>query len=133
MQCLTLALETPPSPGEYRVVNQFEEVYELADLARRVAEVAREFGFAPRIVNLQNPRKELQSHHYEPDHNRLADLGYQPTQSVEDEVRVMLKDLMRYRDRIDAKRDVIVPDIHWDGTRDKVKATAATFSATQAE
>ena len=29
MQCLTLGLENPPEPGEYRVFNQFEETYSI--------------------------------------------------------------------------------------------------------
>ena len=29
MQCLTLGLENPPAPGEYRVFNQFEETYSI--------------------------------------------------------------------------------------------------------
>ena len=36
MQCLTLALENPPTSGEYRVFNQFEEVYTITELAQKV-------------------------------------------------------------------------------------------------
>ena len=34
MQCLTLSLENPPEAGEYRVFNQFEEVYDVTELPR---------------------------------------------------------------------------------------------------
>ena len=36
-------------------------------------------------------------------------------------MRIMLTDLIKYRDRIEAKRDVLIPDIRWDGTRRKVE------------
>ena len=46
MQCLTLALENPPAAGEYRVFNQFEEVYSFAtwpgsSRARRATSASR--------------------------------------------------------------------------------------------
>ena len=44
MQCLTLALEHPPHAGEYRVLNQFEEVYDLTELAEKVRRVGATLG-----------------------------------------------------------------------------------------
>lgn len=122
MQCLTLALENPPQrPGEYRVFNQFEEVYDLISLAQKVQKVAREMELKVEIVRLENPRKELEEHYYRPDHKHLFDLGYKPSRDVEAELRIMLGDLARYRDRIDARRDVLIPDIRWNGKREKVR------------
>ncbi|MBI3778410.1 MAG: NAD-dependent epimerase/dehydratase family protein, partial [Gammaproteobacteria bacterium] len=40
MQCLTLALEKPARAGEYRVFNQFQEVYNVTDLALKVQKAA---------------------------------------------------------------------------------------------
>jgi len=56
-----------------------------------------------------------------PDHKRLLDLGYQPTHDIEAEMEIMLKDLMKYKHRIEARAHALVPDIRWDGTRRKVK------------
>jgi len=36
MQCLTLAIKNPPKTGEYRVFNQFEEVYSITELGEKV-------------------------------------------------------------------------------------------------
>ncbi len=119
MQCLTIAIENPPKEGEYRVFNQFQEVYTVYELAEKVQKVANELGFNAVIQPIENPRKELEEHYYNPDHRHLLDLGYQPTTDVESELRVMLQDLMKYRDRIEAKKDVILPDVRWDGTRRK--------------
>ena len=70
--------------------------------------------------NLENPRKELEEHYYNPDHQHLLDLGYQPTHDMEQELTIMLKDLIRYRSRIETRREALIPDIRWDGSRKKV-------------
>jgi UDP-sulfoquinovose synthase len=119
MQCLTLAIENPPKAGEYRVFNQFEEVYDVTELAQKVQKVGQSLALDVQIRNLENPRKEMEEHYYNPDHKHLFDLGYKPTHDVEAEMRIMLQDLTEYRQRIEAKRDVLIPDIRWDGTRRK--------------
>jgi UDP-sulfoquinovose synthase len=121
MQCLTLALENPPRAGEYRVFNQFDEVYDVTELALKVQKVAGELGLNVEVRNLENPRKEMEEHYYNPDHQHLFNLGYQPTHDVEAEMRIMLQDLMRYRDRIEVKQDMLIPDVRWDGRREKVR------------
>jgi len=73
-----------------------------------------------KVRNLENPRNEMESHYYKPDHNHLVDLGYRPTHDVEMEMRIMMQDLIRYRDRIEAKRQVLIPDVRWDGRRQRV-------------
>lgn len=134
MQCLTLAIENPPDPGEYRVFNQFEAVYDVTELALRVQGVAADFGLHVEIRNLENPREELEEHYFNPDRQHLVDLGYQPTHDMEAELRIMLGDLIQHRDRIEAKREVLIPDVHWSGARSKVefirKKAAATSKTT---
>ncbi len=120
MQCLTLALENPPQPGEYRVFNQFEEVYGVTELAEKVGRAAGQIGLKVEIHNLENPRQEMEEHYYKPDHQNLRDLGYKPTHDVEAEMKIMLTDLMKYRDRIEAKKEALIPKIRWDGKRKKV-------------
>ncbi len=117
MQCLTLALLNPPRHGEYRVFNQFEEVYDVTELALKVKAVAASLGLDVTVRNLTNPRLEQEQHYYEPDHQHLLDLGYKPTHDVEAELRVMLTDLLRYQKRIEVRAEALVPDIRWDGTR----------------
>lgn len=133
MQCLTLALEHPPQPGEYRVFNQFEEVYDVTELAAKVKTVAGGLGLSVEVRNLENPRKELEEHFYRPDHQHLIDLGYRPTHDVETELGIMLRDLLRYRDRIEAKRAVLIPDVRWDGRREKVGYVAPEYAVVREE
>ena len=121
MQCLTIAVDNPAQVSEYRVFNQFEEVYDVLELAQKVQKVAGELGIDAEIRNMVNPRRELEDHYYEPDHKNLLDLGYEPTHDVEAEIKVMLGDLRNYTDRIEAKKDALIPDVQWDGTRKKVE------------
>ncbi len=116
MQCLTIALENPPKPGEYRVFNQFEECYTIEELAYKVREAGEVVGLEVEIEHYENPRKEQENHYYNPDRQHLIDLGYQPTHDVVAEMKIMLSDLMRHKERILAKRDILIPDIRWDGT-----------------
>lgn len=118
---MTIAIENPPRRGEYRVFNQFEEVYDLTELAQRVQKVGNELGLDVKIRNTENPRIELEDHYYNPDHKHLLDLGYKPTRDMESELKIMLKDLMKYRSRILARAHALIPDIRWDGTRKKVR------------
>jgi len=119
MQCMSIAIDNPPKEGEYRVFNQFEEVYSVTELAQKVKKVGSEIGLNPDIANLENPRIEKEEHYYNPDHRHLLDLGYQPTHDVEQELRIMLRHLIQYRSRIEEKREALIPDIRWDGTRRK--------------
>jgi UDP-sulfoquinovose synthase len=120
MQCLTIALENPPIMGKYRVFNQFEQVYDLTELALKVKHVADRMHLNAVIRKVENPRIELEEHYYNPDHQKLPDLGYQPTSDLEGELDIMLKDLVKYKSRIEARVHALVPDIHWNGSRSKV-------------
>ena len=72
------------------------------------------------IRHVENPRREAESHYYNPDHQHLLDLGYQPTHDVEAEIEVILRDLRKYAGRIEAKKEALIPDVRWDGTRQRV-------------
>ena len=117
MQCLRLIIENAPEAGEYRVFNQFEEVYEVAELAQMVKRVGEKLELDVEIRPVENPRKEAQEHYYNPDHSHLINLGYQPTRNIEGEMEMMLKDLVVQRDRLLQKQGVLIPDIRWDGER----------------
>ena len=119
MQCLTIAIENPPQPGEYRVFNQFEECYHIEELTLKVQAIANELGMDASIRSIENPRIEPEEHYYNPDHKHLLNLGYRPTHDMAAELRTMLGDLVRYRSRIEAVKEVLIPDIRWDGTRRK--------------
>jgi UDP-sulfoquinovose synthase len=120
MQCMTIAIDNPPEEGEYRVFNQFEEVYDLAALAQKVQAAGAEMGLEVVVRNTENPRLESEEHYYNPDHQHLIDLGYKPSRAIDEELRDILADLIQYRNRIESKKHALIPDIFWDGSRRKV-------------
>lgn len=117
MQCIGIVIENPPPKGEYRVFNQFEECYTIEELAYMVKDVADEMGLIVTIAHYDNPRTESDQHYYNPDRNHLIDLGYQPSHDVKAEIKTMLEDLRIHRERILTYKEILVPDIRWDGTR----------------
>jgi UDP-sulfoquinovose synthase len=113
IQCLTIAMENPPARGEYRVFNQLDEVYSIAELAERVVAVAKKLGIDTKIEYLQNPRTEKEEHYYKVDHEHLKNLGFKPTRKIEETVEIMLRDLSKNKDRILEKSVAILPKTRW--------------------
>lgn len=113
MQCFTLALENPPDEAEYRVFNQFAEYHSIRELAEFVARQARELGLDGSITPMANPRIEAEDHYYNPDHQKLFDLGYSPRGQLEECIRETLMDLLPHRDRIIAHAEAIAPSSKW--------------------
>jgi UDP-sulfoquinovose synthase len=133
LQGLRLVIDTPPEPGEYRVLNHFSDTYSTAELALKVGDVARELKLDPEICYLENPRREAAEHFYDVQIQGLFELGYWPERDFESEIRVMLQDLIPCRDRIRSRQEVLIPDVRWDGSRQKAaplpqKAMAASAS-----
>jgi len=61
----------------------------------------------------ENPRLESEKNYYKADHEILKSLGFTRTREIDDEISIMLDHLIKYRDRIEQKKDVIVKDIKW--------------------
>lgn len=115
MQCLTIALENPPEQGEFRTFNQIDECYTVMELAEKVKKVGDGLGLDVEIWDhIENPRIEEETHEYEPVSQKLRDLGFKPTLSIEEEMEVTMNRLMRYRSRIEEKREHIMPETWWD-------------------
>jgi len=113
IQCITIAIENPPNIGEYRVFNQFDEVYDLTNLANYVVLAGKKAGLDVRIKNIKNPRIEKEKHFYKVEHNHLKNLGFKPTEKIEKTLDMMIQDLLRYKDRIKKKKNVIMPKTTW--------------------
>ncbi len=113
IKCMTIALDKPPKKGNYRTFNQFEECYSVNDLAQHVVDVVAEFDIQASVWNIENPRVESEDHYYNPDMKHLPDLGFVPTMSLDDELRITIPELMKHKARIEAKRDKIKPTVNW--------------------
>jgi UDP-sulfoquinovose synthase len=111
LQCVELTAANPPSPGEYRVFNQFTEVFNVADLAEKVRHAGDELGIPVRVEHLANPRLELEEHYYNPTHTKLLSLGLEPTLLSETLIESMLQVIQRHQGRVIG--DVIAPVTQW--------------------
>jgi nucleoside-diphosphate-sugar epimerase len=111
IQCLGIAIENPPSLGEYRTFNQFENIYSINQLAKMVQASAQELGMPVDITPIPNPRKEAEEHYYNPAHQKLFDLGYIPTTDIQSEITKLLATLKPFSSRI--KPNVIMPKTKW--------------------
>jgi len=108
-----LLIENPPDDGEYRVVNQFDEQYSVMEIANKVKKVGNEKGLNVEIKSKENPRLEAEKHYYKADHEKLKKLGFRRTHEIDDEIEIMLDDLIRYKERVEQKKEVIVKNIKW--------------------
>jgi nucleoside-diphosphate-sugar epimerase len=113
MQCINLIIDNPAKRGEHRIINQFEDVYNLFNLALIVRKKAKEIGLNARVKPVENPRIEEEDHYYNPIHKKLFDLGYKPLVDIETEVAKTLDILKRYGDRIERCKEAIRPKTLW--------------------
>src|SRR5437763_2351614 len=74
-QCIRLAAENPPEPGEFRVFNQMTESMSVLDIAKLVADLHPN---GVDVEHLANPRVEAEAHYYKVTHTGLVELGLQP-------------------------------------------------------
>jgi UDP-sulfoquinovose synthase len=112
LQCVELAVENPADAGEYRVFNQFTEMFSVSQLAELVQRSGAELGHEVEIEHLDNPRVEAEEHYYNPTHTKLLDLGLQPSHLGDELVRSMLKAIERHRDRV--IESAIDPSTRWN-------------------
>lgn len=125
IQCLTIATENPPQKGEYRIFNQLDAIYKINDLASTVQKIARKMGMDVDIESVQNPRVEKEEHIYKVQAEKLRNLGFKQTRALEEEVEIMLTDLQRFKQRIFAKKEVIMPKPYWKEATPVVKARSS--------
>lgn len=113
IQCVELALLHPPKPGEYRVFNQFTEIFSVQELAELVEKQGQKLGMDVQISPVSNPRVEAEDHYYNPRHTKLIDLGLKPRYLSEELLENMLTTIAGYWDRV--RREIILPRVRWRG------------------
>jgi len=112
MNCLQLSIENPADPGELRIFNQFVETFSVNEIADRVQRVGKQLGLDVEIKALENPRKEMEEHYYNPAHTGLLDLGLEPHYLTDEIMAEMMELIVKYRDRINA--DAIYRGVKWN-------------------
>ncbi|NMG58527.1 NAD-dependent epimerase/dehydratase family protein [Geitlerinema sp. P-1104] len=111
VRCIEIAVENPANAGEFRVFNQFTEMFSVADLALKVQQAGSALGLNVSIDNLENPRVELEEHYFNAKNTKLIDLGLQPHNLSDSLLDSLLNFAVKYKDRVD--KDQILPKVRW--------------------
>jgi len=109
--CLELAIANPAQSGEFRVFNQFTELFSVGDLALMVKKAGSVLGLNVEINNLDNPRIELEEHYFNAKNTKLLDLGLQPHYLSDSLLDSLLNFATKYKNRVDMNH--ILPKVTW--------------------
>ncbi len=111
VRCVELAIDTPANAGEFRVLNQFTEMFSVGDLALKVQEAGSAMGLKVDIHYLDNPRIEAESHYFNAKNTKLLDLGLEPHYLSNSLLDSLLNYALKYRDQADQAQ--IMPKVSW--------------------
>lgn len=100
LNCIRLSLENPASKGELRIFNQFTETFSVIELADRVQTAGKRLGINVKIQSIENPRKELEDHYYNPAHTGLLELGLKPHLLSDEILTEMMMFVAHHKDNI---------------------------------
>jgi UDP-sulfoquinovose synthase len=112
VRCIEIAVTNPAQAGEYRVFNQFTEMFSVQELAERVTRVAGTLGLECTIAHIANPRSEREEHYYNCVNTNLRSLGLEPTLLHDDTIAGLIRQAAEHRDRIDLR--LIPPRVEWN-------------------
>ena len=89
------------------------KIYSISELAKKVSKVANNWDLNTKIMNIENPRIETEEHYYNPQHEKLKGLGFKSSRDIGEEIEILIKDPIKYKDRLIAKKHVLMPKIRW--------------------
>jgi UDP-sulfoquinovose synthase len=111
VRCIELAIANPAAPGEFRVFNQFTELFSIGDLALMVKKAGNAIGLNVEINHLYNPRVEKEEHYFNAKNTKLLDLGLQPHYLSDSLLDSLLNFAVKYQQRVDHQQ--ILPKVSW--------------------
>lgn len=111
LQCVYLAAQQPAQSRELRIFNQIIELFSVNQLAEMTQRVGKSLGYDVRIEHLDNPRKEMEEHYYNPTYQGLLELGVKPHYLTDDVMAGMFDIVGHYRN--DIRKDTIFRGVKW--------------------
>ena len=108
VRCIQLACENPANRGEFRVFNQMTESLSITQIAETIAQVSPD---KVRIEHLDNPRVELENHHYNVVHHGLMELGLEPHLLSDTLIESLFEIIKRYAHRV--RPEALLPTVNW--------------------
>jgi UDP-sulfoquinovose synthase len=106
-----IAIANPAQPGEFRVFNQFTELFSVGDLAVMVQNAGTKMGFDVHIDHIDNPRVEKEEHYFYAKNTSLLSLGLQPHYLSDSLLDSLLNFAGKYQHRVD--KNQILPKVNW--------------------
>lgn len=125
VRCMEIAIANPAEPGNFRVFNQFTEMFSVQKLAEMVKEAGKTMDLDVQINHLDNPRVELEQHYFNAKNTNLLDLGLKPHYLSDSLLDSLLNFAIKYKERVD--KNHILPKVSWHREKtqqlDSVKST----------
>lgn len=100
LQCVHQSEVSPAKAGELRIFNQIMETFSVNQLAEKVQTAGAALGLDVQIKSIDNPRKELEEHYYNPTYQGLLELGVKPHYLTDEVMQSMLKKVLEYKGNI---------------------------------
>ncbi|MBE9097855.1 NAD-dependent epimerase/dehydratase family protein [Vacuolonema iberomarrocanum] len=113
VRCVEIAINNPANAGEFRVFNQFTELFSIGDIATMVQKAGAKLDLSIEVNHLDNPRVELEEHYFNAKNTRLIDLGLDPHYLSDSLLDSLLNFAVKYKERVNEKE--ILPRVKWKG------------------
>ncbi len=120
IDCLFMLGQKPADEGEYRVVNQMEEIHSTIELAKKAERIARKYGFNPEYERVEDPRVEKQRHNYRVSHRVLRQLGFRPRYKMNHVLEQIMQDMLNNAETVKAHAAAIRPAVYWNRAENKI-------------
>jgi UDP-sulfoquinovose synthase len=111
VRCIQLACEKPADKGEFRVFNQITEFMSLSQVADTIVQASPD---TVTVEHVDNPRVELEDHHYNVVHSGLLGLGLEPHLLSDTLIESLFEITKRYAHRV--RPEAMLPTIQWRKT-----------------
>ena len=109
--CQGLSANSIPENGELKIYNQFTETFSVNELAEMVKSAAQTLDLQVEIKSVENPRKEMEDHYYNPKSTKLKELGLEPTMLSQNVLVELLLSVINKKDDINVSS--ILPRVRW--------------------
>jgi UDP-sulfoquinovose synthase len=111
VRCVEIAIANPADPGQFRVFNQFTELFSVGDIAVMVQNAGTKMGLDITVNHIDNPRVELEQHYFYAKNTSLMSLGLQPHYLSDSLLDSLLNFAHKYQHRVD--KNQILPKVSW--------------------
>jgi UDP-sulfoquinovose synthase len=108
VRCIQLACEVPADPGEFRVFNQITEFMSLKQIAETIVSASPD---VVQVEHVDNPRVELENHHYNVVHTGLVGLGLEPHLLSDTLIESLFEITKRNAHRV--RYEAMLPTVQW--------------------